>query len=195
DRKHGLPRVAHLAQASAKVRFLSIEPLLEDLGEIDLSGIDWVIVGGESGPGARPMNKEWVLSIREQCRSYGIPFFFKQWGGVRKAKAGRELDGRTYDEDPRRNPPRMPDKQKRPTFAEHSSSRSGNYSAMTRRWCKLPVNRFFCFPVLRLDAFTLEGERQHEPWGEIDALHRLSRWGRFVSVVRRAVAVGAGCEI
>ena len=119
DRKHGLPRVAHLAQASAKVRFLSIEPLLEDLGKIDLSGIDWVIVGGESGPGARPMNKEWVLSIREQCRSYGIPFFFKQWGGVRKAKAGRELDGRTYDEYPRRNPPPMPDKQKRATFAEH----------------------------------------------------------------------------
>jgi len=76
-------------------------------------------VGGESGPGARPMNKEWVLSIREQCRSYGIPFFFKQWGGVRKAKAGRELDGRTYDEYPRRNPPPMPDKQKRATFAEH----------------------------------------------------------------------------
>src|SRR5437667_12685120 len=119
DRKHGLPRVAHLAQASAKVRFLSIEPLLEDLGKIDLSGIDWVIVGGESGPGARPMNKEWVLSIREQCRSYGIPFFFKQWGGVRKAKAGRELDGRTYDEYPQRNPAPMPDKQKRATFAEH----------------------------------------------------------------------------
>src|SRR5207245_10222093 len=76
-----------------------------------------------------------------------------------------------------------------------SSSRSGNYSAMTRRRCKLPVNRFFCFPVLRLDAFTLEGERQHEPWGEIDALHRLSRWGRLVSVVRRAASVGSGCVI
>src|SRR2546425_4074237 len=118
DRKHGLPRVAHLQQARAKMRFLSIEPLLEDLGEIDLSGIDWVIVGGESGPGDRPMKREWVLSIREQCRDYGIPFFFKQWGGVRKAKAGRELDGRTYDEYPRRNPPQMPDKQKRATFAE-----------------------------------------------------------------------------
>jgi len=65
------------------------------------------------------MNKEWVLSIREQCRSYGIPFFFKQWGGVRKAKAGRELDGLTYDEYPRRNPAPMPDKQERATFAEH----------------------------------------------------------------------------
>jgi protein gp37 len=108
-----------LQQSQARVRFLSIEPLLEDLGEIDLSGINWVIVGGESGPGARRMNKEWVLSIREQCRSYGIPFFFKQWGGVRKAKAGRELDGLTYDEYPRRNPVPMPDKQERATFAKH----------------------------------------------------------------------------
>src|SRR5438552_12185196 len=97
------------SRRARKMRFLSIVPLLEDLGEIDLSGIDWVIVGGESGPGARPMKREWVLSIREQCRSYGIPFFFKQWGGVRKAKAGRELDGRTYDEYPRRKPPPMPD--------------------------------------------------------------------------------------
>jgi len=119
DRKHGLPRVAHLQQSQARVRFLSIEPLLEDLGEIDLSGINWVIVGGESGPGARPMNKEWVLSIREQCRSYGIPFFFKQWGGVRKRRNGRVLEGRTYDEYPHRNPAPMPDKQKRATFAEH----------------------------------------------------------------------------
>jgi protein gp37 len=68
DRKYGLPRINHLRQASAKVRFLSIEPLLEDLGEIDLSGIAWVIVGGESGPGARPMKKEWVTSIRRLCR-------------------------------------------------------------------------------------------------------------------------------
>jgi len=76
-----------------------------------------------------------------------------------------------------------------------SSSRSGNYSAMTSCRCKLPISRFFCFPVLCLDAFTLKGERQPEPRGEIDALHRLSRWGRFVSVARRAIAVGAGCEI
>jgi len=100
DRKHGLPRVDHLRQAPAKVRFLSIEPLLEDLGEIDLSGITWVIVGGESGPGARPMKREWVTSIRQQCLVQGVPFFFKQWGGVRKAKTGRLLDGRTYDEYP-----------------------------------------------------------------------------------------------
>jgi len=110
DRKHGLPRVDHLRQAPAKVRFLSIEPLLEDLGEIDLSGITWVIVGGESGPGARPMKREWVVSIRKQCRSQGVPFFFKQWGGVRKAKNGRLLDGRTYDEYPERALRPVPDR-------------------------------------------------------------------------------------
>src|ERR1700687_5112533 len=97
DRAHGLPRIEHLRQAPAAVRFLSIEPLLEDLGEINLDGIHWVIVGGESGAGARPMEKEWVLSIRDQCERVQVPFFFKQWGGVRKSKAGRELDGRTYD--------------------------------------------------------------------------------------------------
>lgn len=110
DRKYGLPRVDHLRQAPAKVRFLSIEPLLEDLGAIDLSGITWVIVGGESGPGARPMKKEWVLSIRRQCREQRVPFFFKQWGGVRKAKNGRLLDGRTYDEYPERQVSQVPDR-------------------------------------------------------------------------------------
>lgn len=78
------------------MRFLSIEPLLEDLGQIDLRGIDWVIVGGESGPGARPMEREWVVSLRDQCRVARVPFFFKQWGGVQKKKRGRELDGRVY---------------------------------------------------------------------------------------------------
>src|SRR5438045_286788 len=97
DRAHGLPRVEHLRQAPAVVRFLSVEPLLEDLGEINLTGIHWVIVGGESGAGARPMQKEWVLSIREQCERAQVPFFFKQWGGVRKSKAGRDLDGKHYD--------------------------------------------------------------------------------------------------
>jgi protein gp37 len=97
DRKHGLPRVGHLREAPAGVRFLSIEPLLEDLGRLDLAGIDWVIVGGESGPGARPMAEEWVLSIRDQCVRVGVPFFFKQWGGVRKGENGRRLRGRTYD--------------------------------------------------------------------------------------------------
>jgi protein gp37 len=97
NRKHGLPRIDHLRAAPARVRFLSIEPLLEDLGEIDLTAIHWVIVGGESGSGARPMRKEWVLSIRDQCERAKIPFFFKQWGGTRKSKAGRDLDGRKYD--------------------------------------------------------------------------------------------------
>jgi protein gp37 len=97
DRAHGLVRVDHLREAPAAVRFLSIEPLLEDLGEINLQGIHWIIVGGESGAGARPMNREWVVSIRDQCERARVPFFFKQWGGVRKSKAGRELDGKSYD--------------------------------------------------------------------------------------------------
>jgi protein gp37 len=97
DRKHGIPRIAELQDTPARVRFLSIEPLLEDLGTLDLRGISWVIVGGESGPGARPMTREWVVSLLEQCRAANVPFFFKQWGGVQKKKAGRMLDGRTYD--------------------------------------------------------------------------------------------------
>jgi protein gp37 len=100
DRRHGLPRLEHLRQAPAVVRFLSVEPLLEDLGKIDLTGIAWVIVGGESGAGARPMQVEWVRGIRDQCRQAGVAFFFKQWGGVRKKQAGRTLDGRTHDEAP-----------------------------------------------------------------------------------------------
>jgi protein gp37 len=100
DRAHGLPRIEHLRAAPSRVRFLSIEPLLEDLGELDLGGIHWVIVGGESGPGARPMQREWVVSIRDQCRRANVPFFFKQWGGVRKSEHGRLLDGQTFDEMP-----------------------------------------------------------------------------------------------
>ncbi len=102
DRKYGLPRLANLRKSKASIRFLSIEPLLEDLCELDLSGMNWVIVGGESGPGARHVEKDWVVSIRNQCRRSGVPFFFKQWGGVRKSQTGRELDGRTYDEFPER---------------------------------------------------------------------------------------------
>jgi protein gp37 len=102
DKKYGLPRINELRQAPAAVRFLSIEPLLEDLGELDLTGIHWVIVGGESGAGARPMDEAWVKSIRRQCEAAKVPFFFKQWGGVRKSEAGRELDGRTYDDMPLR---------------------------------------------------------------------------------------------
>ena len=100
NRKHGIPRIAQLQNAKAKVRFLSVEPLLEDLGKLDLSGIHWVIVGGESGHGARPMNKNWVDSVRAQCVKTSVPFFFKQWGGRQKSKNGRLLQGRTYDEMP-----------------------------------------------------------------------------------------------
>ena len=98
--KHGLPRITDLQEAPVKLRFLSIEPLLEPLDGLNLDGIGWVIVGGESGPGARPMHKDWVISIREQCQKNSVPFFFKQWGGVRKHKTGRMLDGKTYDEFP-----------------------------------------------------------------------------------------------
>lgn len=113
DKKHGLPRLEHLRAAPARVRMLSVEPLLEDLGEVNLEGIHWMIVGGESGHGARPLRKEWVRSLRDQCRRAGVPFFFKQWGGVRKGKTGRELDGRTYDERPEifRRP--MPERSRR----------------------------------------------------------------------------------
>jgi protein gp37 len=102
NRKHGLSRVTYLREAPGRVRFLSIEPLLEDLGPFSLEGINWVIVGGESGPGARPMAKAWALAIRDQCKRANVPFFFKQWGGVRKAETGRELDGKTYNEFPTR---------------------------------------------------------------------------------------------
>jgi protein gp37 len=103
NRKHGCPRIALLGQADVAVRFLSIEPLLEDLGIINLDLVHWVIVGGESGPGARPIRREWVESIRRQCRKQDVPFFFKQWGGVNKGKTGRRLNGRTYDELPARH--------------------------------------------------------------------------------------------
>jgi protein gp37 len=95
-----LPRIEHLCSVLAAVRFLSVEPLLEDIGTIDLTGIDWVIVGEESGPGARPMNPDWVRSLRDQCAETGVPFLFKQWGGVHKGATGRVLDGRTHDDMP-----------------------------------------------------------------------------------------------
>ncbi len=107
DRRHGLPRIAHLRQIPARVRFLSVEPLLEDLGPLDLGGIDWVIVGGESGPDARPMRPEWALAVRDQCEAAGAAFLFKQWGtggadGVHRDKKanGRLLAGRSWDERP-----------------------------------------------------------------------------------------------
>lgn len=107
NRKHGVPRIDHLRRVPAKIRFLSVEPLLEDVGELDLSEIHWVIVGGESGPKARPMKEEWAESIRAQCKEQQVAFFFKQWGGWgadgrRRAKHanGRLLKGRTWDEMP-----------------------------------------------------------------------------------------------
>jgi protein gp37 len=95
-----LDRVRDLQRVPAAVRFLSLEPLIGPLDALPLDGIHWAIVGGESGPRARPMRKEWVTSIFRQCRAARVPFFFKQWGGVRKDLTGRELDGRTYDEMP-----------------------------------------------------------------------------------------------
>jgi protein gp37 len=100
DREYGLPRIDSLRSTNARVRFLSVKPLLEDLGEINLSGIDWVIVGGESGPHARPMEQAWVCGVLSQCEAAGVPFFFKQWGGVQKKLTGRSLYGRTYDQLP-----------------------------------------------------------------------------------------------
>jgi len=107
NKRHGVPRIEHLRSVPASIRFLSVEPLLEDVGVLDLSGIDWVIVGGESGPGARPMNPEWARNVRRQCKAQGVKFFFKQWGahgadGLRRSKKtnGRVLDGRTWNEMP-----------------------------------------------------------------------------------------------
>jgi len=93
-------RIDHLRHTSAAIKFLSLEPLLGPLPDLDLSGIDWVIVGGESGPRARPVQQAWVVKIRDQCLEAKVPFFFKQWGGVHRKKAGRLLEGRTWDEMP-----------------------------------------------------------------------------------------------
>lgn len=107
DQKYGVPRIERLRQVDARIRFLSVEPLLQDIGALDLANIHWVIVGGESGPKARPMKLEWVENIRQQCDAQKVQFFFKQWGGWgadgkrRSKKAnGRLLDGRTWDEMP-----------------------------------------------------------------------------------------------
>jgi len=94
-------RIDHLRRTKAHIKFISIEPLLGPLTNLKLRDIDWVIIGGESGPGARPMHEEWVTDIRDQCEKTGVAFFFKQWGGVHKNRAGRVLQGRTWDEMPR----------------------------------------------------------------------------------------------
>jgi protein gp37 len=133
NRKHGFPRIEHLRSSRVAKRFLSIEPLLEDLGELDLERIDWVIVGGESGPGARSMDPTWVKRIQRQCKRAGVPFFFKQWGGVQKAKNGRKLEGRTYDNMPERQVTEMPPRQARlAEIAAHSFSAT-----------LVPVGRYF----------------------------------------------------
>ena len=97
DRRHGFPRLTALRRTPASVRFVSMEPLLEDMGAVDLAGIHWVIAGGESGPRARVMHTDWIVDLERECRRQGVPFFFKQWGGVRKHTTGRTLNGRTYD--------------------------------------------------------------------------------------------------
>ncbi len=107
DKKYGVPRIDHLRKVPASIRFLSVEPLLEEVGKLDLTNIHWVIVGGESGPKARPMHKAWALAVQQQCEDQAVAFFFKQWGGwgadgKKRAKAanGRVLDGRTWDQMP-----------------------------------------------------------------------------------------------
>ena len=102
-------RIDHLRNSSAFVKFLSLEPLLSDLGLLDLSKIDWVIVGGESGPRSRPMEEEWVLNIKNDCKNQKVPFFFKQWGGTNKKKAGRILEGKIWNN--------MPTKQREPKIS------------------------------------------------------------------------------
>jgi protein gp37 len=118
DRQYGVPRMQPLRDAPAAVRFLSIEPLIEYVGTLDLTGIHWVIVGGESGAGARPMDIAWVQNIRHQCSRAQVPFFFKQWGGVRKSETGRLLEGRTFDEMPERTTHPMRSKRERTSMIQ-----------------------------------------------------------------------------
>jgi protein gp37 len=126
NREQASLRIRHLQRTNAAIRFLSIEPLLEDIGKPDLDGIDWVIVGGESGFRARAMEKVWVRSIRDRCKKENIAFFFKQWGGVRKGRAGRVLDGRMYNDLPSRTtapPPSLVERQRRIALVEELVAR------------------------------------------------------------------------
>jgi protein gp37 len=132
DKKYGLPRIGHLQLAPAAVKFLSIEPLLEDLGDFDISGIDWAIVGGESGNGARLMDERWVTSILKLCRREHVAFFFKQWGGVHKSIKGRLLNGRTYDDMPKRSVLPMPEKTARFSMAKALEPRISFWQQATR---------------------------------------------------------------
>ncbi|MBL8191406.1 MAG: phage Gp37/Gp68 family protein [Acidobacteria bacterium] len=121
NKKYGFPRITHLNHTKAAIRFLSVEPLLEDLGKIDLRGVHWVIVGGESGPGFRLLEESWVRSILSQCEEAKIPFFFKQWGGYPKGKRGRLIDGQTYDGMPPRQTAPIPDRKTRLEFRDQLS--------------------------------------------------------------------------
>jgi len=134
--KHGKPRLERLRNTKASMKFLSVEPLIEDLGTLNLKGIDWVIVGGESGPGARPMKEQWVLNVLTSCRKHRIPFFFKQWGGVNKKKNGRELHGKTYDEFPEINTSSIPSREERRRLAR--ALEGAPYCCWNR-----PASRFF----------------------------------------------------
>jgi protein gp37 len=100
ENKNYTYRIDHLRKTGAFIKFLSLEPLLGPLSNLKLQGVDWAIVGGESGPGARPMEQEWVTDIRNHCQKANVPFFFKQWGGTNKKKAGRTLEGKTWDQMP-----------------------------------------------------------------------------------------------
>jgi protein gp37 len=131
DKKYGGPRIAHLRQSGAAVKFLSVEPLIEDIGIVNLSGIDWMIVGGESGPGARPLEAAWVRSLRGQCRDSDVKFFFKQWGGVRKHVTGRTLDGRIYNEFPDRAVELAPDSMRRNFLVFSVQQLSRNFVPVT----------------------------------------------------------------
>lgn len=132
DKKYGIPRIDSLRKSPVRNRFLSIEPLLEDLGIIDLAKIGWVIVGGESGPGARLIEAEWVRNIKRQCKQAHVKFFFKQWGGVRKGKTGRELDGRTHDEIPIRLVASVPSKELR--MALHAEVQLRKFVETRLKW-------------------------------------------------------------
>jgi len=132
DKKYGTPRISHLRRAPATVRFLSIEPLLEDIGRLDLNGIHWVIVGGESGRRARPMQPAWVKAIKQQCDEQGSLFFFKQWGGVQKTKHGRQLNGRTYDDMPASAILGPPDRTRRDQLLR-------DLAPLTQRWTRAPL--------------------------------------------------------
>jgi protein gp37 len=122
NNKHGLPRIAVLKDTPARVRFLSVEPLLERLEPLDLCGIHWVIVGGKSGPGARSCMKVWVTDIRDSCARQHVAFFFKQWGGLRLRLTGRILDGRTYDESPALSKAEVPSKTRRRELAARTEN-------------------------------------------------------------------------